>query len=75
MIGKKIAQIHVRLPFTPSVNNDKNTITGKVIYIDNYENVITNISEELFLEIGQGRALRFNSAITKSNKWFVPMQK
>ena len=52
---KKIAQIHVRLPFTPSVNNDKNTITGKVIYIDNYENVITNISEELFLKL-QGRA-------------------
>ena len=45
------------LPFTPSVGNDKNTITGKVIYIDNYENVITNISEELFNEIGQGRAI------------------
>jgi hypothetical protein len=56
VIGKKIEEINVRLPFTPSVNNDKKTITGKVIYIDNYENVITNISEELFLEIGQGRA-------------------
>ena len=56
VIGKKTEQINVRLPFTPSVNNDKKTITGKVIYIDNYENVITNISEELFVEIGQGRA-------------------
>ena len=56
MIGKKTEQINVRLPFTPSVNNDKKTITGKVIYIDNYENVITNISEELFMEIGQGRS-------------------
>ena len=56
VIGKKTEQINVRLPFTPSVNNDKTTITGKVIYIDNYENVITNISEELFLEIGKGRA-------------------
>ena len=56
VIGKKTEQMNVRLPFTPSVNNDKMTITGKVIYIDNYENVITNISEELFLEIGQGRA-------------------
>jgi S-adenosylmethionine hydrolase len=56
LIGKKIEQINVRLPFTPSVNNEKKTITGKVIYIDNYENVITNISEKLFLEIGQGRA-------------------
>ena len=56
VIGKKTEQINVRLPFTPSVNNDIKTITGKVIYIDNYENVITNISEELFVEIGQGRA-------------------
>ena len=55
VIGKKIEQINVRLPFTPSVSNDKKTITGKVIYIDNYENVITNILEELFVEIGQGR--------------------
>ena len=56
VIGKKTEQINIRLPFTPSVNNDKKTITGKVIYIDNYENVITNISEELFMEIGQGRS-------------------
>jgi S-adenosylmethionine hydrolase len=56
VIGKKTEQINVRLPFTPSVNNDKKTITGKVIYIDNYENVITNISEEFFVEIGQGRS-------------------
>ena len=56
VIGKKTEQINVRLPFTPSVNNNKKIITGKVIYIDNYENVITNISEKLFLEIGQGRA-------------------
>lgn len=56
VIGKATKQINVRLPFTPSVNNDKKTITGKVIYIDNYENVITNISEELFAEIGQGRS-------------------
>mgnify|MGYP001156787664 CR=1 FL=1 len=56
VIGKKTKQINVCMPFTPSVNNDKKTITGKVIYIDNYENVITNISEELFVEIGQGRA-------------------
>jgi S-adenosylmethionine hydrolase len=55
VIGKKIDQINVRLPFTPRICNDKKTITGKVIYIDNYENVITNISEKLFLEIGQGR--------------------
>ena len=55
VIGKKTEPINVRMPFAPSVKNDKKTITGKVIYIDNYENVVTNISEELFVEIGQGR--------------------
>jgi hypothetical protein len=43
------------MPFTPSVSNDKKTIVGKVIYVDNYENVITNISEKLFTDIGQQR--------------------
>ena len=55
VIGQKREQIEISLPFTPSVSNDKNSIIGKVIYIDNYENVITNISEELFEEIGQQR--------------------
>lgn len=56
VIGKKIEQINVSFSFTPTINNNRKTITGKVIYIDNYENIITNISEELFMEIGQGRA-------------------
>lgn len=55
VIGKKIDELNVRMPFTPSVSNDKKTIVGKVIYVDNYENVITNISEKLFTDIGQQR--------------------
>jgi len=34
---------------------ETNAIKGNVIYIDAYENVITNITEELFREIGNGR--------------------
>lgn len=37
---------------------DKNIIKGNVIYIDSYENVITNINERLFDDIGQGRPFR-----------------
>jgi S-adenosyl-L-methionine hydrolase (adenosine-forming) len=39
--------------FKPVV--DKDSIRGVVIYIDSYENVITNITEEVFREVGKGR--------------------
>jgi len=35
---------------------DDQTITGSVIYIDSYQNAITNISRELFERVGKGRA-------------------
>lgn len=34
---------------------DKDTIRGVVIYIDGYENVITNITGEIFAQVGKGR--------------------
>ncbi len=39
--------------FRPVVNGD--VIVGKVVYVDNYENVFTNISRELFHQTGRGR--------------------
>lgn len=43
--------LNVREHFRPVIN--ENGITGKVIYIDRYENVFTNISKELFTkEVG-----------------------
>lgn len=55
IIGKPIEQIKTLSPFTPTVGADKKLIQGKVIYVDNYENVITNISKKLFEKIGQER--------------------
>jgi len=46
---KKIVEIH------PKVNETQTKIVGIVMYIDNYGNVITNISKKLFKEIGKGR--------------------
>lgn len=34
---------------------DGSTVKGTIIYIDSYGNVITNITEQLFKEIGKGR--------------------
>ena len=39
--------------FNPVVSG--NEIRGLVIYIDNYENVITNITEKMFLDVQKGR--------------------
>ena len=43
-------------PLKPT--HGENTITGSVIYIDSYQNAITNISREFFERIGKGRAYR-----------------
>lgn len=34
------------------------TITGSVIYIDSYQNAITNISQELFTRVGKGKPFK-----------------
>ena len=33
----------------------ENTVRGTVIYVDSYGNVITNITEQLFKEVGKGK--------------------
>lgn len=42
-----------KMSFNPVV--EKDVIKGKVIYIDGYENVIINVTESLFKEVGKGR--------------------
>lgn len=45
-----------RLMFNPI--ESANALNGNIIYIDNYENAISNISQEKFKRIGQGRAFK-----------------
>ncbi len=47
--GDKISELNKRTPFKPVI--DTNVIKGKIIYIDRYQNVVTNISEKLFKEV------------------------
>ena len=47
---KKLTEVH------PFLNDDKTQIVGSVIYIDNYGNVISNISQKLFNDVGKGRS-------------------
>lgn len=53
VIGKPLETYKKIYELQPKV--DQNKIIGNVIYIDNYGNVISNITEKLFKEIGKGR--------------------
>ena len=55
VIGKPIAAIKEIKELQPVINTEKNQILGAVIYIDNYGNVVTNITQKLFDEVGMSR--------------------
>lgn len=55
VIGKTISEIKQLKEVEPHYNAELSQIKGNVIYIDNYGNVITNISRKLFQKVGKGR--------------------
>ena len=55
VIGKNIDKIKSVKNLTPFINESKNQIIGNVIYIDNYGNVVTNITKPFFREISKSR--------------------
>ena len=52
-IGKLIPEFNMQFPFRPTT--DANSIQGKIVYIDAYKNVISNISKELFEQTSKKR--------------------
>jgi len=61
VIGKSINQIKPIKDLAPNLSEDKGKITGYVIYIDNYGNVVTNITRELFEINRKGRRFEVNA--------------
>ena len=55
VIGKLIPEVKQLKEMEPLINSDQNQIKGNVIFIDNYGNVVTNISRKLFDKVGKGR--------------------
>jgi S-adenosylmethionine hydrolase len=47
---------------------DEAVITGNVIYIDSYQNAITNVSKELFEKVGKGRKFEI---LIQSNRYRI----
>ncbi len=58
VIGKPITEIKTITGMTPIVNVGGAQIVGSIIYIDNYGNLITNITRKLFEEVGKGRKFK-----------------
>ena len=65
VIGKRISEIKQLTGLRPVVGNKESQIIGNVIYIDNYGNVITNITKKLFDAVGRGREFVINARTAK----------
>ena len=52
-LGPELLSQTRHVQFMPAI--DDNDITGNVIYIDSYQNIITNISHDLFKQVGKKR--------------------
>ena len=61
VIGKQVAALKELRGIRPSINQEANQIMGSVIYIDNYGNVITNITKSKFEEIAKGRSFKITA--------------
>lgn len=70
LVGKRINNLRELYTISPVLNENNNEIIGNVIYIDNYENIVTNISKTIFEDFGKSRSYfinarnyRFNSVV------------
>ncbi|MDT0553794.1 SAM hydrolase/SAM-dependent halogenase family protein [Urechidicola vernalis] len=70
IIGRVIEDFKRLIDIQPVISSDNTKITGSVIYIDNYGNVITNINRKLFNEIGKGRPFTMHAGRYKFTKIF-----
>lgn len=52
-LGQLTSGYSSQTPLRPTIEGD--TISGSVVYIDSYQNAITNVSAELFERVGKGR--------------------
>ena len=61
LVGKEIFKLKELYNINPILNDKANEIIGNVLYVDNYENVITNISKNIFFGFGKSRKFEINA--------------
>jgi S-adenosylmethionine hydrolase len=74
-LGAPVSDIKITRPVHAAI--DEGIITGLVIHIDSYSNLITNITRELFERVGRGRSFEIfpgtgsmSYRITRLNKYY-----
>ncbi|PID70212.1 MAG: hypothetical protein CSA39_02035 [Flavobacteriales bacterium] len=60
VVGNKTDTLKQLNEVYPHINPEGNQIVGTIIYIDNYGNVITNITKSVFNNVGKGRDFQIN---------------
>tara|TARA_R110001592_G_scaffold164460_3_gene398622 strand:- start:4084 stop:4944 length:861 start_codon:yes stop_codon:yes gene_type:complete len=68
VIGKEIKDFKKLVEIQPKVNQAQTQIIGGVVYIDNYGNVISNISNKMFNDVGKGRTYKISASRYSFNK-------
>ncbi|MEM7187712.1 MAG: SAM-dependent chlorinase/fluorinase, partial [Bacteroidota bacterium] len=71
VIGKRISEIKQLTGIKPVINTEGTQIIGNVMYIDNYGNVVTNISKSLFDKTGKGRNFRITARTVNFSEIFT----
>lgn len=70
VIGKSIENIKYLKEIEPFLNSEKKQIKGHVLYIDNYGNIVTNISRKLFDSAGKGKKFVLNARSARFQEIF-----
>jgi S-adenosyl-L-methionine hydrolase (adenosine-forming) len=65
VVGKTIENLKYLKELEPYINAEKDQIIGHVLYIDNYGNVVTNITKKLFDNTGKGRSFTIKARTAK----------
>jgi S-adenosylmethionine hydrolase len=61
LVGSKIDKLKELYNINPILNEKTNEIIGNVIYVDNYENIVTNITKKIFQDFGKSRKFEINA--------------
>lgn len=72
-LGEKTNPINRRVPLRATIED--NIVTGSIVYIDSFQNAITNISKDLFDRVGNGKTFKIyvqsnHYVISKINKTY-----
>lgn len=66
ILGRRIEDFEQKMILRPRIANDKSAIIGSIVYIDNFGNLISNISQKTFKEVRADRD--FEIMLPRSNR-------